>query len=223
MTVTCPSCGTAMSMEAVGSVNADRRPDLRDAILGSRFQDVKCASCGTSFRLPPQFTYIDIGRGQWIASLPADKIGEHAAESEKVRTSFADTFGANAGAPAQAIGAGLTVRLTFGWPALREKLLVRDVGLDDVVLELLKLDLFRRLPKAQMGPGRELRLTALAENQLAFSWIDAATEETFGDFRADRRFYDAIAGRLDAWKEVRDALADGPFVDMLKLVLGDNG
>jgi CpXC protein len=41
-TLTCPSCGEAVDFEAVASVNADRRPDLREAILDFSFQRQVC-------------------------------------------------------------------------------------------------------------------------------------------------------------------------------------
>ena len=42
----CPLCGTEVSFNAVHSVNADRRPDLRDAIIAGTFQQEACSSCG---------------------------------------------------------------------------------------------------------------------------------------------------------------------------------
>ena len=47
----CPNCKELIVMQAVGSVNADRRPDFRDAILADEFQDVTCESCQHEFRL----------------------------------------------------------------------------------------------------------------------------------------------------------------------------
>ena len=34
----CPNCGTAQDVQLVGSINADRRPDLRQQILDRTFQ-----------------------------------------------------------------------------------------------------------------------------------------------------------------------------------------
>jgi hypothetical protein len=38
--VACPACGTQVDFDAVQSVNADRRPDLRAAILAGTFVDL---------------------------------------------------------------------------------------------------------------------------------------------------------------------------------------
>jgi endogenous inhibitor of DNA gyrase (YacG/DUF329 family) len=48
-TVNCPACATPVEFELVFSVNADRRPDLRDAIVAGTFQRQPCPSCGTDF------------------------------------------------------------------------------------------------------------------------------------------------------------------------------
>ena len=59
MQLTCPVCRKAFDYEAVHSVNADRRPDLRAAILDGSFQQVDCPSCRARFRLDPSFNYLD--------------------------------------------------------------------------------------------------------------------------------------------------------------------
>src|SRR5678815_2165427 len=62
----CPTCATRVSLELVHSVNADRRPDLRQAVLDGTFQREQCPACGLAFRVEPEFTYIDVGRGQFV-------------------------------------------------------------------------------------------------------------------------------------------------------------
>ena len=220
LNVVCPFCEAVVTMEAVGSVNADRRPDLRDAILEDHFQDTACNSCGESFRLQPQFNYLDAGRRQWIAALPAVRMPHYLEAEDEVSDLFDRSYGKKAPAAAQAVGRDLDVRITFGWPAIREKLLARANDLDDTVLELLKLDIIRRIPKAPLGPGIELRLTAIMERQLAFAWINAQAEDAIEELLVPRDWYDAIAGDDEAWKATRDRLEDGPFVDMQKLYMG---
>ena len=221
MNVTCPNCGTAVNMSAVGSVNADRRPDLRSAILQSEFQDTKCPSCGTSFRLSPDFNYLDVGRGQWIAGLSADRLGDWAELEDETMATFDSTYGSKAIAAARDVGAGLAVRLTFGWPAIREKILAREHDLDDALLEMLKLETMRRLPAAPFAAGIELRLVGASDDTLTFSWIDAETEEVSQSLDVRRTLLDAIAENPEGWANIRSKLTDGPFVDMQKLYVGD--
>jgi hypothetical protein len=44
-TINCPACTTPVQFKLVYSVNADRRPDLRDAIVAGTFQREPCPSC----------------------------------------------------------------------------------------------------------------------------------------------------------------------------------
>src|SRR4051794_842720 len=139
MPVTCPECGTAVEFNAVFSVNADRRPDLRAAILDGSFQRQPCPRCGKTFRLDPEMAYADLGHGQWIAVFPVAKLGRWKELEEEARATFAQAYGPQAPAVARQLGARMRPRLTFGWGGLREKLVAADHHLDDVTLELVKL------------------------------------------------------------------------------------
>ena len=88
-TAPCPACGTVHRFQLVASVNADRRDDLRLAILDGSFQRETCAKCKTQFVLPPALTYLDVRRGQFILVQPL-KVQEYWEASGKVaRDSFA--------------------------------------------------------------------------------------------------------------------------------------
>jgi len=217
----CPTCGTVMTMPAVGSVNADRRPDLRIDIIEDRFQDVTCPACGGRFRLQPEFNFLDAGRGQWIAAMPAPRMPDWAAVEDEVNAVWDACYGARAPALAREIGEGLTRRLTFGWPALREKIMAREAGLDDAVLEMLKLDMLRNMTQAPVSPGLELRFVRDIGAELAFAWIASKSEAPAGSqFLVARYAYDTIAGNPEGWAALRAELESGPFVDMQKLYAG---
>lgn len=215
----CPECESLIVMDAVGSVNADRRPDYRDDIMNNEFQDITCPSCNTAFRMQPNFNYLDAGRGQWIAGMPASQLSNFEQIEEEVSDLFDRSYGAKAPAAAQSVGEGLDVRLTFGWPAIREKLLAREKGLDDVLLELLKLELMRRVPEAPFGDEIEMRLVDFQEDLMTFVWYNSETEDVINDFVVRYALYEEIAAAEDAWKNLRTRLEDSAFVDMRKLFL----
>lgn len=216
----CPNCGAAITMRAVGSVNADRRPDYRDDILEDRFQDVTCEACGTSSRLQPQFNYLDAGRGQWIAAFPAHRVQDHRELIAEISELFEESYGAGAPEAAQAVGEGLDVRLTFGWPAVREKLYLREHGLDDEIIEMMKLHMLRKLPSAPIQAGVELRCVGVTDDLLVFAWIETASEKGIETIQAPREIYDTIAANVEGWQQVRNTLQDSAFVDMQKLYMG---
>lgn len=210
-----------MSVSAVGSVNADRRPDFREAILDNNFQDTTCDACGNSFRLQPEFNYLDAGRGQWIVALPASGFPDYLAHEDHANALFETSYGKKAPAAAQTIGKTLAVRVTFGWPAVREKLLARGYDIDDATLELMKLDLLRTLPSAPLSPGIELRLVNVTDSDMIFSWLRTEDEEPLEQFRCSRDWYQAIFDDPEPWDLVRSKLVDGPFVDMQKVYMGN--
>lgn len=214
--ITCPNCQHVYAMEVVGSINADRRPDLRDSILANDFQDSTCPKCADTFRLEPLFSYMDVGRGQWLACMPARDLAQYQKGEAEAKALFARIFGAEAPVDSQEVGRVLQPRITFGWPAVREKLLIRDLGLDDVVVEEMKMDLLRRLPRASLSPGVELRLVAMEADRMRFQWISATDETVSSSFSIGRELYDLIAADQEPWGEIRGILTDGYFVDMQK-------
>src|SRR5450755_728569 len=111
---TCPACNTPVSFELAFSIAADRRPDLREAILAGTFQQKTCPSCATVFRADPEFSYMDIGRGQYIGVWPPSKRPQWRECAEKTREVFDETLGRGATAEAREIGDGLEPRVVFG-------------------------------------------------------------------------------------------------------------
>lgn len=216
--VSCPKCGHEVEFDVIYSVNADRRTDLRDGILDGSFQRAACPGCEHAFRLAPELSYLDVGRAQWILVCPAGKI-EHWQELEaQARATFDRAYGPQAAPLAREIGAGLRVRVVFGWAALREKLLVAELQLDDVSLELLKLAILRTTESLNLDDDVELRLLTQEGDELVLAWIHAASERLVETLRVPRSLYDEVTGDAAAWKAVRDELTSGSYVDMNRLL-----
>lgn len=220
MMATCPACDETFQMDAVESVNADRRRDLREAIIGGSFQVIGCPKCDARFRLEPLFNYLDVGRGQWISVQPLASLPDWTENEDEAVATFSTAYGAEAPPAARDIGQGLRPRLVFGWSALREKLVAAEAQLDDVTLELLKLTLIGGLDKVPLAAGNELRLERTDGDQLELHWVNAQTEAIVEQLRVPRVLYDDIVRDAPAWAAVRESLETGPFVDLQKLYLG---
>jgi CpXC protein len=216
-TIYCPKCNTGIEVGAVASVNAERRPDLRADILDDRFQSYVCENCQTRFRLDPLMTYFDIARDQWILVQPIQGLANWPALEQQARETFDKAFGETAPRPARAIGASMSVRVTFGWAALREKLLCMDHLLDDVVLEALKCGILRTLPDPPLSDTTELRLLRVGDGQLRFGWVDTVNNGTTEGIDVPMEAYEAIEG--DDWQPLLDLLSEGPFVDMHRIMV----
>jgi hypothetical protein len=213
----CPVCNEASSYDVVLSINADRRPDLREEILARTFQKQTCPKCAAEFRIPPEFTYFDGGRLQWILVQPAEALVDWSKWERQARATYERTYGSHASSGAQAVGGELQVRTVFGWPAFREKLLCIEFGLDDVVLEMLKTMLLCNSDSPPISDDVELRLVDVEVAELYLAWVDAATDGMHQFLRVPVELYEEIAAGQASWGTLPDDLAAGPFVDMQRL------
>ncbi len=170
-------------------------------------------------RLPASLTYMDIGRSSWILVHGAEALSEWPDRERQALGVFDLAFGARASKAAKEIGRELAPRLVFGWPALREKLLCADLSLDDTVLELLKIATLWNAPDAPIADGRELRLVAGDDTQLQLEWIVSMTEAPIAAAEVPREAYDDIAGDMEPWLPLRDALRGQMFVDMQRVLM----
>ena len=215
----CPACATTVDFEAVFSVNADRRPDLRADILDDSFQEQPCPNCGKAFRLDPEFNLLDTQRGQWIAAAPLNSMRHWKATEDQAKLLFDRAYGPEAAEVAQEIGSKLRPRVTFGWPALREKLLAHDHELDDVTLELCKAYIMRSVD-SPIAAESELRLLDVEGDQLSFGWLLSADGSLGPTMKVARSLYDQIAADADGdWEELREEVSAGYFVDINRLMM----
>jgi hypothetical protein len=220
-TMPCPVCGTPRTFDLVASVNADRRPDLRAAIMDGSFQREKCDSCGRTFRTQPLMTYLDMARGQWILVQPGADVRQWKALQEKARSVFTVAYGPDAPPEAQEIGRDMKARVVFGWGALSEKLLCSEHGLDDVNLELLKMAVLKEVPEPPLKDQNDLRLVAVDGVELVLAWVSSEDEHVSNTLRVPRELYDDIAADNEDWKPLRDELSADPFVDFNRLIAAD--
>ncbi len=219
VTLKCPACGADVPFKAVYSVNADRRPDFRDAIIDGSFQRQPCGQCDHAFRLDPDLTYLNVGRGQWIAAFPAKRIDQWEALCAQAQDAFDLSYGPNSSAAAQEIGAGLRARVVFGWAALREKLIAKELGIDDIDLELAKMLVLRGPGASPVMRDAELRLLDVKAETLVLAWLRSRDQTLIEALEAPKALLDDVTGDPAAWQGARDRLAEALFVDFQRLLL----
>ena len=218
ITVACPNCDTDNEFDIFSSVNADRRPDLREAIIGGSFERVKCRNCGTDFRPEPNLNYLDSANGLWIMALPIDALAHWKDEEAEAQASFDEAYGSGAPASAREIGDELTSRVTFGWPAFREKLIITQEKLDDLAVEKTKIAILSNKPGNPLRPGVELRLLAVHDPVFHMGWVTVNTNEAVEVFEVQRALYAEIAGDA-AWNEIGSTISSGMFVDIQRMFI----
>jgi hypothetical protein len=217
--VECPGCGTVARVNLVLSVNADRRPDLRDAIVDGSFQRFACASCGTSQRIDPAFTYVDLARKQYVGVWPTARRGDWQAAAAETEAAFENAYGKAATGKAKDLGEGVQVRAVFGWPALVEKILAAGAGIDDRTLELLKILVMRRSASTPVPGDIELRLVAVDGGDPVLGWVDPLDGSVGEARKVGAGAVAAIEAEPEAWAALRTDLGKGPVVDFQRDML----
>jgi hypothetical protein len=214
----CPDCGAEATLEYPASINADRRPDLRAAILDHSLYTVACPECAKALVFEPHITFLDVARRQWILAEAVDEVGNWRDAEANAVGIYEMAFGSGAPEAARGIGARLVARLVFGWPALIEKLLCVELGLDDVALEALKLALLRDGPLRAISATLELRLVDRDEDGLTFAWLDPVSGEERERIGVPEEMYVHVKGGGGAWDRVTTVLSGKMFVDVNRVL-----
>ncbi len=219
--VACPMCATGVEFELVESVSADRRPELRDAILDGSFQRRECPSCGKRFRVEPELVYMDFGRGQYLGAWPATRRHEWRALAVQTRNTFDDALGQNAPAAARKLGEKMQLRAVFGWWALAEKILARQLGIDDHTLEAAKLAVMRTQEESPLPGNSELRLIREHDGDLVLAWVGShgGENEEPQAMRVPRKLIDDIEAEPEQWQALRERVTEGDVVDFQREML----
>lgn len=212
----CPNCEAPLQFEAVSSMNPTRHPELRAAIMDRSLQRTAC-NCGASVRLEPTLSYLDPEQKQWIVARPYPDLGDWKNKEDEAQALFDQALGSGAPAVAQEIGAGISPRVVFGWPALREKIYARELGLDEVVLECLKLALMRNqgiVPET----GQELRLIGEQDEDLVLAMVWPLNESTGDTYGTPKALHGEILAKPGPWEPIQSQLK-GPFLDAQRLFI----
>ena len=118
--VTCPACGREHDVTLVQSVNTQTDPDAKQKLLAGEL-DVLACECGKRTQLVAELLYVDPVSNLYIQVAPTD---DAMAKGEQA---FASA------------GAAGTQRLVPSLNALVEKIKIADAGLEDWVIEMIKV------------------------------------------------------------------------------------
>jgi hypothetical protein len=217
-TAACPTCGAEAQVQYPASINADRRPDLRLAILDGSLSCQPCRACGEHLTFEPLLTYLDVGRAQWILAESSDARADWDALEQQAAEVYDAAFGEAAPEAARRVGATLVPRLVFGWPALVEKLLCEEYGLDDVALEALKLATVAHGAVQNVYTTLDLRLTGREDENLVLHWVHPSDGTQFERLLVPHAAYVLVKGG-DGWGPAIARLAGRMFVDIGRVLL----
>ena len=205
---TCPRCGASEERSLAVTLDGS---DQAEAILSDRFQSFSCG-CGASYVVDDPFVLVDFERGHWIAALPARNEAAWRRFEHESHQLWQLHVVRSAPPIVREMGARMTIRTTFGLAGLRDKLVALRSGLDDVALELLKLDLMRS--ELGLAPSLRPRLAAVEADRLLFT-VRGRTEH----LAVPRERLDDIALDPLEWAVAHESVSRGPYVDVGRLLI----
>jgi hypothetical protein len=166
-TFVCPRCSAAVTMRVALGVHVERAPHVRDDVLARRLHSTACA-CGATVRADAHFEFADFDRRQLFLVGRRAELASWPALELKVRATVKRLV---LGSPlTSALVNGLTARLVFGVAELREKLVLADAGLDDALVECMKVRAFAADPTLASPGSRLLVDEVTADDRLRCMW-----------------------------------------------------
>jgi len=217
--ITCTFCLQAFPGAWETSLKIRELPQTRDRILSGILNVYRCQHCGQEVRLDPTSVYTDFERGEAMAVLPDRALRWRGELLPHVERMFVANLEIACPPLVKSWAPRVKRRLVFGLPRAREKLLIWEAGLDDRVVEHMKLQLLLSqglLPQA--GPGADLTFEARADDALRFAWRGSPT----GDGApAEAGFEGSLVDYLRCRSADRPAAFTGALVDWRVLVTPD--
>ncbi|MEJ7597636.1 MAG: CpXC domain-containing protein [Kofleriaceae bacterium] len=216
------ACGAPLELFLADSLNAGRHPHLKQAVLDRALHVFRCDVCSEVLVIEKDMLFFDFERKQFFCVYPRQERAHEAACSQHVKRAYELWLGERAPGFIAALGKQFLVRVCFGYEELREKLVIDDAGLSDLVIEALKIDLLVSDPWFEQASVVTLRLDAvLLDGSLQFlpEWIDQIPDDVQPRVvTVSRALYAAVDDRFDDILVVHPGLAAGAHVSLLRLV-----
>lgn len=171
--IRCDACGHTFLASVADSVNVSRFPKTKTAILESRFHRIHCAECGLEQSVEIAFQYIDLEKSFYAWVFPRKERHFHQRASKRMRDASPLT---------RRLSKSQTSRVLFGLGELREQVLALEYGIDDRLLEILKLYLIQEHPFVVQKRRLRIHLEEMDAEKIAFHVGFDHSDEAFNMF-----------------------------------------
>jgi hypothetical protein len=177
--IPCRACGANIESLTIESANPARHQHFQEQLLARRLLVMRCPACRAPHEHWERFVWTDLAGGLCVAVLrESERPGWPALEAE-VRQTLSVPLVAEGPPVVRAWGATVALRLVFGLEELREKVLCRLHGVDDRLMEVLRIgaiehDVAPLLEDIAPGVGLTFRFSE-ADRRVVRPW--AALEE----------------------------------------------
>jgi hypothetical protein len=176
-------------------IHATRVPHVRQMILDGVLHAIECPACGTITDVPAEVAYTDFDRSQWVRVARPHELAAWARVEADTLAQF-ERLMARGPDFVATIANRFRVRVVFDLDELRERLVIWDAGLDDAIVECVKLASVRERPDLA-APEHRIRVRAIAGGTLHLASAPMATP------KADRVAWTAAPRAVAAVAEAR--------------------
>ena len=129
MTLECPVCQHPQEQEMVRKIIAQDDPQAKKLLLEGQLFNFECQECGAKRQIDSDFLYIDHDKKFIISLIP--NLDDRKEEMEKILTLFMRQSPEDLSL--------YQLRVVQTAPSLVEKVSIMDLGLNDIVIEIVKL------------------------------------------------------------------------------------
>jgi hypothetical protein len=200
--VRCPDCDAEQDVLVVESANVQRFPEFRTRLLDRTFMRFPCSGCAHFFVIEHDMLWTDLDRRQFFGVFPRESVARFAECEAIVEQSYRQAFLDESPEVVRRSLHDCALRVVFGYEQLREKVVCFDAGLDDHILEAMKL----ALSDADPALGPRLSLQTVEADRLVLA-TESGTPVGVG-----RDVYDGIAAGAERVRGLLAPLWQGAFV-----------
>jgi len=221
--VVCAGCQASFVARVYASVSTERMPEAPEWVLGRTFQRASCPACGLVNEVTQPVLYVDFVGGLWAHCLPVEERRDFEAHegrlAEVFRTALAPP---NAPPIAAAMARRLQRRGVFGHEELREKIVCQRAGLEDGLIECVKLEVLLQTPLMAEDGAVGLLLDAVEEEHLVFAPLFDALEGPpdpelgLNTVRVPRAVYAQVAAERSAYVRAQRSMMEGGYRNLLR-------
>jgi hypothetical protein len=189
----------------VESANIQRFPAFREKLLDGTFMRFTCVGCKASFVAETEMLYTDYEQRLFVGVFPRERRPQVKECEAILESTYEQVFVQEAPSFARvAIGGELHRRVVFGYEELREKVICFGAGLDDHIVEAVKI----ALTDAQPGIGR----LSLQHFDGELLWFAAVVDNAVARLPVRRTVYDAMYEDVQQIQLLLQPLWGGSYV-----------
>lgn len=185
-TVKCPSCGNVQDITTWNSITVADSPDLKKELLGRKVNMLECTSCGAKSLMPVPLLYNDADKKLLISFTPAT-------EKDEIEHNFSELSENTKKSVDISMFEGYNLRYVHDYNNLLEKILIFDCGLNDKVIEIIKLMVLSNEPDKA---DRRVCMFGKAEDGIIEFMVYDSTEDQVYTSRVPKSSYDTIYTEL---------------------------